>query len=221
MPVYECAEHLRGAIQSVIDQTYPDWKLMILDDGSTDPTVSSICSEATHDHRVTYHRFTPTPAERAASVRYATNVNWAVERTDGDYIVVLPGDDYFIPDALERLAAELDGGASVVYGSQWLEWEDGRPRGLRSPAAEPLTDAWHRVDISQAMVLRAAYEEVGGWQDAPPTPDLWRCADGYFWRRLTDAGYIFEPVAGGPVSVKRYRAEGVDARVIAGLTPWV
>ncbi|HEY1740014.1 MAG TPA: hypothetical protein VGI86_14965, partial [Acidimicrobiia bacterium] len=82
--------------------------------------------------------------------------------------------------------------------------------------------AYHHVDLNSVMLTRGAFDEVGGFPDTPATPQMWREADARFWRRLTvDAGHTFVPVPGGPTDCKRYRSEGIDERVKAGLTPWV
>src|ERR1035438_6349023 len=86
LTVYRAAAFLRAAIQSVVDQTFTDFELLIMDDGSEDWTVSQILSESTYDRRVRVEYFTPTMLERFASVRYATNINWGAEHTTGEYI---------------------------------------------------------------------------------------------------------------------------------------
>jgi glycosyltransferase involved in cell wall biosynthesis len=216
LTVYNASAYLREAIQSVFNQTFEDWQLVILNDGSTDPLVAEILSEATYDQRVLVFSFYPSVEQRARTARYATLVNVGVTHATGDYLCHLAGDDHLEPDWFARGAARLDAGASVVYGAQRLVKEDGEFIGLR-PAVETLHDAWHRVDYSSVMYLRPLFDEVGGWDDSPKH---WRDADAVFWRKLTNAGHVFEPVAGRPTGTKRYRGESVDARVIRGETPW-
>lgn len=209
-----------GAIASVLAQTFTDWDLLVMDDGSSDPrTLQALEDWDGVDSRVriALMRPTPTPAQRAASVRYATLINWGAAHTTGEYITYLSGDDYYLPDRLERMVAKLDAsGRHVVYGAQQMI---GDTVGIRETDGI-LTDAYHRVDLNSVMHTRSSFVEVGGWQDMPATPELWRCADGHFWRRLTGAGYVFVPVPGGPTDVKRYRGDSVDERVKAGLTAW-
>src|ERR1039458_3255846 len=98
MTVYQASAYLRAAIQSVFDQTFQNWELLAMDDGSTDSLVPMILSEATYDRRVRVERFDPMEMERFASVRYATNINWGAADTTGEYITYLAGDDYYLPD---------------------------------------------------------------------------------------------------------------------------
>lgn len=213
---YDAGEFLQQAVDSVLDQTFTDFELLILDDGSSDGRVQAAIDNALDDPRTLFCGFWPTPEERAETARYATLINRGAVFTTGQYIAHLCGDDFWTPDRLERMVAVLDSGEDVVYGSQRLLFEDGKT-GQRL-AVDRLTDAWCRVDLNSVVYRRTAFYAVGGWDD---DPSLWRTADAAFWRKLTRAGFTFAPVPGDYTDTKRYRAQGVDARVIRGETPWV
>jgi spore maturation protein CgeD len=222
---YNAGTLLGRAIKSVMEQTFRDFELLILDDGSTDQGTRKILDwfeeAGPLEIRSGVSRFSPTPAERAATVRYATLLNWGAEHSAGDYLTFLCGDDHFMPDRLERMVAKIEEGHDVVYGPQLMLDESGREWGTR-PVLGTLDEAYHKVDLNSVMVTRDAFDAVGGFPDRPATPQLWREADAHFWRRLTDAGYRFVPVAGDePTDCKTYREQSVDARVIRGETPWL
>jgi glycosyltransferase involved in cell wall biosynthesis len=215
MTVYEAGGHLQQALDSVINQSFTDWELLVMDDGSTDPLVHSTL-DAIVDPRVTVCRYSPSEADRAFSCRYATLINRAVRYSTGKYVTYLCGDDFYMPDRLERMVAVLEQGHDVLYGSQMMIREDGSVLGRR-PADLVLADAAFAVDLNSVMHTRESFNEVGGWDESPE----WRHADARFWRRLTGAGYMFVPVLGDPTDTKRYREQSVDARVIRGETPWI
>ncbi len=218
LTVYNCGRYLQQAIDSVIGQSYEDWELLILDDGSTDPQVHEILNEIT-DARVSCLHFTPSEQERQESVRYATNFNHGATRTTGEYLTFLCGDDYYLPDRFRRMLEVLDEGHQVVYGSQLLFQEENGgivQRGLRQ-ASIPLEDAFHLVDLNSVMLTRSAFNQVGGF---PTDPELWKDADAYLWRKLTAAGHRFIPVTGLPTDVKHYRPNSVSDNVLAGRPPW-
>jgi glycosyltransferase involved in cell wall biosynthesis len=214
MTVYNAGDFLQRAVESVFEQTYENWELIVCDDGSTDPNVHRILSQIEHSTKVFVQWFTPSEAERLKSVRYATNINWAAQRAAGEYYTFLCGDDEYKPDRLERMVAALET-ADVVYGAQEL-------RGDRSPFAVRethgvLLDAFHRVDLNSVMMRREVFFEAGGF---PTDPKIWRDADAYFWRGITSRGHMFYPTPSGVTDIKNFREDGVDARCISGLTPW-
>jgi glycosyltransferase involved in cell wall biosynthesis len=221
MTTYQQGEYVGQAVRSVLEQTYEDWALTILDDGSTDGTSDVIEGLGLwRDSRVTYERLDPTVEERRATVRYASNLNRGVAQATGDLLTFLCGDDFYMPDRLERMVAKITEAGSVVYGPQLMLEGDGRERGVRSTSGV-LGDAYHRVDLNSVMLIRQCFDAVGGFPDRPATPELWREADAQLWRKLTAAGYWFHPVDGPEATdCKRYLDSGVDARVIAGKEPW-
>ena len=218
MPIYDAAEYLPQAIDSVLDQTYEDWELIAVDDNSPDLRVMDILDAIT-DRRVTVIHLETTEKKRWESVRYAAIINQSAAVSWGTYLTFLCGDDFYYPDRLERMVAKLDEGNDVVYGPQRMLNEDGTEFGIRS-ATEVLSNAYHQVDLNSVMVTRKAFENAGGFPTTP-TEKGWREADAHFWNRLTAQGYKFIPVDGSePTDAKRYRADSVDQRVIRGETPW-
>lgn len=220
---------LPDAIGSVLNQTYDNWELLVLDDGSNLVGVIR-CLEYAVDLAegvglpIAVHRFFPTPLERRATARYATLINWGAAHSDGEYITYLTDDDWYLPDRLERmvhvLAHSVDLASEcpvpqVCYGKQEL-WENGVQTGIRGQYGV-LKTASYLVDHNSVMHTRHAFDTVGGWDDSP---ELWRTADAAFWNRLTDHGFWFYPVEGGPTDAHRFHEHQLDNKVIAGVDPW-
>lgn len=93
MPAYNSEKFIHEAIQSVLNQTYQNWELLIVDDCSTDNTIQIINSFK--DNRI--HYFTLKENSGAAVAR-----NYAIERTKGEYMAFLDSDDLWHPEKLER-----------------------------------------------------------------------------------------------------------------------
>lgn len=217
MTVYNAGSYLAKAISSVLEQSHDDWELLIMDDGSTDREVGAVLSGLDRcDDRIRVLRLHTSDAIRQKSCRYATLVNWGAQLTEGEYITYLCGDDFYFPDRLERMVGTLNRGVDVVYGSQRLLDAYDTPIGSRRTLGI-LHDAFHLVDMNSVMHTREAFNAVGGWDDSP---HLWRDADAHFWRRLSEAGYVFVPVDGPPTDAKHYRSDSVDMKVRRGLEPW-
>ena len=217
MTVYNAADFLPGALQSVLSQTHEDWELFVSDDNSPDPRVKVILKRL-HDPRVRVRFLDTTDAARKESVRYATLLNDAASWATGQALTFLCGDDFFYPKRLERMVAKMEEGHPVVYGTQRMCHENGVDFGLRR-ADSILDDAFERVDLNSVMVRRSTFIAMGRF---PTDPSLWRNADAHLWRKFTDAGYKFFPVddPDDPTDCKRYRHDSVDARCIRGETPW-
>jgi glycosyltransferase involved in cell wall biosynthesis len=213
---YNAGKYLPRAIESVKEQTYTNWELVILDDGSTDPLALATLDAAEQDG-FSVIRFSPTPEEREATARYATNINYGINVTDGDAISYLAGDDYYFPTRLERMVQKLLEGHDCVYGPQLLLGEGGNVLGLR-PTNGRLDDAWCLVDMNSVVHTRAAIMKAGGWND---NRCHWTDADGQAWRRMHEVGYTFMPVDGEePTDAKHYRATSVTHNILANREPW-
>jgi glycosyltransferase involved in cell wall biosynthesis len=91
IPTYNRAEIVKTAIQSVKAQTYPEWELIVVDDGGSDKTKEVV--EAFSDRRIKY--FWKENGERGAAR------NFGVQKARGDYITFLDSDDKFLPNHLE------------------------------------------------------------------------------------------------------------------------
>ena len=109
LPTYNRAEYLAEAIDSIINQSYTDWQLVVVDDGSTDSTETLMKYYTELDKRIEYYK---TPNQGIAKAR-----NTAVQHTVGDYIAVMDSDDLMGPDRLKRQLKELEKGADVCYSS--------------------------------------------------------------------------------------------------------
>ncbi len=97
LPTYNRACLLPKAIESVLQQTFGDWELIIVDDGSTDDTKAVV--EKFQDERIRY--IYQENQERSAAR------NNGINQAKGSYICFLDSDDYFLKDKLANLATLL------------------------------------------------------------------------------------------------------------------
>jgi O-antigen biosynthesis protein len=142
LPAYETEpRYLREAIGSVRAQTYPDWQLVIVDDGSQRAdTRRAITRAVSRDPRITARML-----ERNAGISNATNAG--LELCRGELVAFLDHDDTLAPDALLRVArAFSDGEVDVVYTDQ----DKLTPEGRR-------TDPFLKPDWSPTYALGAMY----------------------------------------------------------------
>lgn len=94
-PVYQSERYLGILIDSIINQTYSDWELLLIDDGSTDKSAAICNYYAKKDSRIrVYHK----ENGGVASAR-----NQALDMVRGEYLAFADSDDWVEPDWLERL----------------------------------------------------------------------------------------------------------------------
>lgn len=104
IPAYNAAKKIVCCIESLLNQTYQDWELIIIDDGSTDNTLD-VC-QTFHDKRIqVYHK----PNGGVSSAR-----NTGLTYAKGEYIAFVDADDYLEPMYLEHLNQGSDYDLSIT-----------------------------------------------------------------------------------------------------------
>jgi len=98
IPTYNQPEFLRQAIQSVLNQTFQDFEVIVVDDCSTDNTPEVV--RQFDDPRIRYHR-------TDVNLRPPRSWNYCVRLAQGEYFSILPHDDLYEPTFLERMISVL------------------------------------------------------------------------------------------------------------------
>ena len=100
VPVYNAEIYLEKCIASVVQQTYSDWELILIDDGSQDNSGKIIDDAANKDERIiAIHQKNAGPGIAR---------NHGIEEATGDYVVFLDSDDYIDKDYFELLAPRAE-----------------------------------------------------------------------------------------------------------------
>lgn len=122
MPAYNAGRFIAEAIMSVKDQTYTNWELLVLDDGSTDDTCAVVEKLAAEDPRI---KLLP----NAQNMGVAKTRNRGFDLCRGEYAALLDSDDRWYPNKLEKqLNLALQAGADVIYCSYGIVDEQGNKR---------------------------------------------------------------------------------------------
>lgn len=95
IPTYNTEKFIRATIESVQNQTYQNWEMILVDDASTDQTVKIISDFAEKDKRIKLFKL----AENSGN-GFARNA--ALEKASGKYIAFLDADDLWFPTKLEK-----------------------------------------------------------------------------------------------------------------------
>ncbi|MDR0697796.1 MAG: glycosyltransferase family 2 protein [Tannerella sp.] len=178
MPAYNQAAFIRRAISSLLSQTFPQWELIIVNDGSTDDTERFI-REYLEDDRITYLK-----NEVNRGLGYA--INQGLDNAKYDYIAYLPSDDYYYDNHLALLRNEFENSAEnvLVYSMAKSEIKD-------SLSHEIKTTTNGLFDNYSLQLIQTAHKK---------TPDRWTTRKEWisddlfdlFWNKLTDKGkFVF------------------------------
>ena len=95
MPTYNVEKYISAAIVSVINQTYSDWELLVIDDGSTDNSNSVAQVYANKDLRI--------KVIKKENGGLSDARNYGLDRMNGDYVTFVDSDDELSPNTLEPL----------------------------------------------------------------------------------------------------------------------
>lgn len=195
MPAYAQAEYVAEALDSLLVQTYADWEVAVVDDGSPDNVADIVAPYVAKDSRV---RFYHTENHGLSGTR-----NFAARNTSGKYIVALDADDVLAPQYLERCVAALEKDSCVkVAYTDWQFFGASRktPR-LRYKGYRSLLI---NNDIyCTAMYRREDYDRVGGYDEKIPHG----FEDWELWLRILDENAV---VAFIPERLFRYRIKTVS-----------
>ena len=179
VPTYNEAGVLHRSIDSVLDQTYDDLELLVVDDGSTDTTASVVRSY--DDDRITY---LPHGTNSGASAAR----NTGIEAATGEYVAFLDADDEWHPRKLEHQVATLSNRpaswVAVYCGVELVTDDDERlldsvlPRrftridetegaeGGESLVKDVLLDRLHTSAGSTLLVRREVVEAIDGFDES-------------------------------------------------------
>ena len=108
VPIYNVEKYLRKCIDSILAQTYTNYELLLIDDGSPD-SCGEICKEYLTNARVSYYR------KENGGLSDARN--YGIDRAKGDYLMFVDSDDYLHPRCLEVLVDLMDQATGVQISS--------------------------------------------------------------------------------------------------------
>ncbi len=110
MPVYNGEKFLREAIDSILSQTFQDFELIIIDDNSTDGTVSIVTSY--NDRRIRFH-------SSSQRLKLAGALNLGIEKAQGTYLARMDADDICEPERLGQQHAFLEQNKHIGICGTW------------------------------------------------------------------------------------------------------
>ncbi len=107
LPTYNAAEFLNYSIKSILNQTYKDYELLIIDDGSTDNTTEVVSNFA--DDRINY--------VKKSHSGLASSLNYGLKIAKYDWVARMDADDIAHPERLENQVCYIDDSINLIISS--------------------------------------------------------------------------------------------------------
>lgn len=178
IPVHNSADYVAEAIDSVLAQTYPNYEIIVVDDGSTDSTPEIVKG---YGHEVTYVR---QENGGAASAR-----NHGIGLARGTYIAFLDADDMWLPEKLEKQIKlfQNDPELGLVFTENYLFDEDGiycdsLEKQVRLMTGDLAQNIFMNSGVATptVMVRKEVFEKLGTFEET-----LTQAEDDNMWIRIT------------------------------------
>ncbi len=190
MTSYNKPKYIGKAIEGVLNQTFKDFELLLMDDNSDEET-RNIIQGYLKDKRIRYYCSDVTSVEeRTEKVRYAVLINKALDMIKGQYVSYATDDNVYRPERLEKMVDFMDRHPEVkiAYSSSKVQYLDKDGVFVRSIEREAKAETWlapcmvdhcsimHRTDI-----LPVIFDKWGSYWDEDP--QFYFLGDArFFWR---------------------------------------
>ena len=208
-PTYNRAEYLKEAIESVLSQTFQDWELIVVNDGSTDHTVEVLNAYTMRDRRIrSIHK-------ENSGISEARNTALAI--ATGKYIAFIDDDDRWLPEKLEMQVKLMDSkpevGFCYVRFQIYKKVEDRLEKGTLFPPflATKFEELFDAFIAPSAAIFRKTCLDQAGWFNVQYN----RCEDFDLWLRVGQITQIAPIDEVGAFTVMDERHRGIDNEILS------
>lgn len=180
MPVYNGAEHIKEAIESILSQTYKSFDLFVINDGSTDNTEEVI--QSISDPRIRYIR-------NEKNMGLPSTLNRGLSLIDHEYIARMDADDIALPYRLQKQVAFMDQNPGHVLCAGQLSYFGSMTSVSHFPGTDAQIKAYmifNNCIAHPTVMLRNSVLKKHGLFYDPAT--MFPLDDYEFWLRVEDAG---------------------------------
>lgn len=184
LAVYNSEDTIRNCLDSVLNQTYIHWKMVICDDCSTDNTLNIIKEYADeHPEKIII-------IKNNQNSKLAYSLNHCLKYADGEYCARMDADDYIAPDRFEKQINYLNTHNGIDLVGTWMQTfnDNGFGKVVRYKEFPDKTDLRKGPCFAHASIMTytKVYKELGGYTVSPRTV---RSQDYDLWFRFMASGF--------------------------------
>jgi glycosyltransferase involved in cell wall biosynthesis len=189
LPIYNGEKTIRDTLKSVLEQTWTDFELVIVDDGSTDATLAAIAEFK--DPRIQVYSY--------PNAGQATSRNRGISHATGAYIAFIDADDLWTQDKLEMQFAALQNHPEAAVAYSWTDYisesgeflHPGRHTTANGDVYAELIVSNFLENGSNPLVRADALAHIGGFEASLPPAEDWD-----LWLRLAQQyAFVCVPAA--------------------------
>lgn len=185
MPVYNAERYVAQAVESILNQTFRDFEFLIIDDGSTDRSLSILKRYAAQDARICL--------VSRSNAGYVSALNEMLGQSRGKYIARMDADDVALPDRFQHQISFLEQHPGVVCVGGAFELIDHKGRflialkiGTTDAEIQQAALAGHgSICHPTAVMRRSALLKIGGYDES-----LMPAEDVDLWLKLGEVGQL-------------------------------
>ncbi|MGB5962823.1 MAG: glycosyltransferase [Coleofasciculaceae cyanobacterium] len=183
IPVYNGEKTIKETIMSVLNQTFENFELIIINDGSNDATLEIV--QAIKDHKIKVFSY--------QNSGLSASRNRGLTKAEGEFISFIDADDLWTPNKLELQLKALQNNPQAAVAYSWTDWIDQSGQFLRAGGHITVNgNAYEKLLIrdfiesgSNPLIKKQALDEVGDFDQSVTPPEDWD-----MWLRLA-AKYEF------------------------------
>lgn len=216
LPVYNGEKYLDLAIKSVLNQTYSNWELIIVNDGSVDKSHDIAQRYARHIHGIKY-------INSPQNIKLPGALNAGFREACGEYYTWLSHDNVMLPKFLEIMVSELkenqkaamvygnmrliDAGGKTLRGYGWYELPPLSGNVILPSSVRDLNDVANNT-IGAAFMYRAKAARFLGEYDS----NRFGIEDYDYWMRMNEIFNIIHTNTAEPLYLYRFHKDSLTAR---------
>ncbi len=176
MGIYNCADTLEEAVNSIIAQTYTNWELIMCDDGSADDTYAVAKRLAEKEPRIILIR-------NEQNMKLSKTLNHCLKYATGEYIARMDGDDISLPERFEKQVEFLENNPKyIVCSCAMIPFDENGEYTKRVHSNNEDVKTVRSGFHAPLLCRREMYDRLGGYCEK------WyanRCEDVFMWHMLS------------------------------------
>ena len=137
IPCYNCDQYVKEAVKSIIEQSYTNLEILVIDDGSTDNTGNILKELAKEDTRIVY-------IKNEKNLKLIATLNKGLDLCKGKYIARMDADDISVPTRIEKQVDFLEKHSNIGIVGADIEFFGGNKRSIWKTNTE---DKYIRTDL--------------------------------------------------------------------------